>query len=469
MAKYGLTLLLCSIAALLQGCASSHVIPVTRLQDTVLCSNEAPKRDVLVGVALSGGGSRAALFGASGLEALAGVRTPEGKSLLESVAHVSSVSGGSLAASSYVQSKPPASVPVLDAQGAISPEYKAFFEQYRGKLSQDFQSSLVTRQLMSLRWLNSALAARTLSEILKDDLLGTATFQDMGARERAGDAPGLIVNTTLYNNGRRLVMSTLPQDAFDYNFLADLERSVSRSGRPMRNADAIKRRWQALKPLTPADIRMDPCPIGLIGAAAASASFPPLVGPITMRVGDEEVYWHVGDGGLYENSGLETLIFLHLKQLRDKGARKSLIIAFDSSYPFSVGERRLSRRSLPFTLLTFDFSRVPSIMEERASAYQTLFFQSLQLQGVFPGPETVMVVQLRHTDAKWREDLSDLPKACEGERDQLPNVEAVRERIAEIPTLLRVPSVCDRELLAVAAQKLVTEHQSGMVEFLTHR
>ena len=300
---------------------------------------------------------------------------------------------------------------------------------------------------MSLRWLNSALAARTLSEILKDDLLGTATFQDVGARERAGDAPGLIVNTTLYNNGRRLVMSTLPHEAFDYNFVAELERSVTRSGRPMRNADTIARRWDTLKPLTPADIRMDPCPIVLVGAAAASASFPPLVGPITMRVGDEEVFWHVGDGGLYENSGLETLLFLHLKQLRDKGARKSLIIAFDSSYPFAVGERQLSRRSLPFTLLTFDFSRVPSIMEERASAYQQLFFQSLQLEGVFPGPEAVMVVLLRHTDAKWNEDLSDLPKACEGERAQLPNIEAVRERIAEIPTLLRLPSACDRALL----------------------
>lgn len=99
-----------------------------------------------------------------------------------------------------------------------------------------------------------------------------------------------------------------------------------------------------------------------------------------------------------------------------------MIIAFDSSYPFAVGERQLSRRSLPFTLLTFDFSRVPSVMEERASAYQQLFFQSLQVEGVFPGPETVMVVLLRHTNAKWNEDLSDLPRACEGERAQLPNI-----------------------------------------------
>ena len=122
----------------------------------------------------------------------------------------------------------------------------------------------------------------------------------------------------------------------------------------------------------------------MAAAVTASASFPPLVGPITFEVGEEDAYWHAGDGGLYENSGIESLLFLYLKQLQEKRAKRALIIAFDSSYPFSVGERQLSRRSLPFTLLTFDFSRIPSIMEERATTYQALFFRSLQIEGVFP-------------------------------------------------------------------------------------
>jgi hypothetical protein len=49
-----------------------------------------------------------------------------------------------------------------------------------------------------------------------------------------------------------------------------------------------------------------------------SASFPPLVGPITLRIGEEEAYWHAGDGGLYENSGIESPLFLYLKQLQAK-------------------------------------------------------------------------------------------------------------------------------------------------------
>jgi hypothetical protein len=60
--------------------------------------------------------------------------------------------------------------------------------------------------------------------------------------------------------------------------------------------------------------------------------------------------------------------------------------------------------------LTFDFSRVPSIMEERASTYQALFFRSLQIEGVFPDRNTIHVIPLRHLDAQWRDDLSDLPR-----------------------------------------------------------
>ena len=43
-----------------------------------------PERDLLIGVALSGGGSRAALFGAAGIQALAGVQTADGNTGNES-------------------------------------------------------------------------------------------------------------------------------------------------------------------------------------------------------------------------------------------------------------------------------------------------------------------------------------------------------------------------------------------------
>jgi hypothetical protein len=49
----------------------ARYIPVKRADAVASCQTAVPNRDVLLGVALSGGGSRAALFGAAGLEALA--------------------------------------------------------------------------------------------------------------------------------------------------------------------------------------------------------------------------------------------------------------------------------------------------------------------------------------------------------------------------------------------------------------
>ena len=451
---------------LLAGCASSHAYTVKRAESIVPCQMSVPERPLLLGVALSGGGSRAALFGATGLEALARVRTADGGSLIESISHLSSVSGGSIAASYYALKKPARDVRVLDGDGDLSDAYRTFFEQYRAAVSQNFERSLIWRQLLSFRWINSALAARTLAEILQQRLFDHARMQDISMREKAGDSPGLIINTTLYNNGRRFAVTTLPTEAFEYDFFADLERAIREHGRVMEQAAVIRERWKHLRPMTPLDIHMDPCSSSLAGAVTASASFPPLVGPITLQVGGEKTYWHAGDGGLYENQGIETLLFLYLKQIQASRAKRALVIVFDSSYPFAVGERRLGLRSLPFTLLTFDFSRIPSIMEERATTYQSLFFRSLQLQGVFPDSRTVTGIILRHTDAKWAADMSDLPPACKAEPKPLASPEAVRERIAEIPTALALPSECDRQLLVAAATKLVAERRDVILEFL---
>src|SRR5262245_41957520 len=187
--------LACSIV--LTGCASAQYFSVKRADAIGPCATTVPQRDVLLGVAISGGGSRAALYGVGGLEALAGVQMPDGTSLIDHIQYLSSVSGGSLAATYYVLKKPGREVKVLNADGTLSEPYRVFFEQYRAALGQDFQTALIWRQLLSFRWVNSALAAQTLAEILQEKLYGKARIEDITAREKAGDSPGLIVNTKL--------------------------------------------------------------------------------------------------------------------------------------------------------------------------------------------------------------------------------------------------------------------------------
>jgi hypothetical protein len=366
----------------------------------------------------------------------------------------------------YVSQKPPHGIPVLTPEGVLSDDYQAFFARFQKAVTQDIEGALVRRQLSTFRWLNSSLAARSLAEVLGERVLGEVRFRGLAEREARGDSPRLIVNTTLFNNGRRLVFTTLPADAMQYDFFAQLEASLARRGVTAEIPPNLVQRWETLRPVTPEDLHLDLCAIRLATAVAGSASFPPLIGPITFRVGEEELYWHIGDGGLYENLGLESVLFAFLKKLQERKARRALIIGFDSSYPFSVGSRRLTLRAEPFRLFNYDFSRIPSIMEERALAYQALFFRSLQFEGVFPDNQTLRFVLVRHTDAEWNADLSDLPEACRAEKPSLASPEAVRERIAEIATRFWLPSECDRQLLVTAAAKVVAQKQQEIQDFL---
>jgi hypothetical protein len=454
-------------ALLLTGCASAPIARLPKAGAETACITPATPQDTVVGVSFSGGGSRAALFGAAALEALARLRAPQGGSVLEHVSYLSSVSGGGLAAGYYALHKPPRETAVLGPDGTMTAAYETFFADFQAKLAQDFQSALIWRQLGRFRFiLNSANAARSLQELLDERLLGPATFSDLAAREMRGDSPRVIFNATLYNNGRRLMMTTLPPDTAQYDFATDLERSLTRRGITRAVPEIVKKRWDTLLPISPLELQIDPCPIKVATAVTASASFPPLVGPITFTVGDDLEYWHIGDGGLYENLGLESLLFIFLNQLQDQKVRRALILSFNSSYPFSVGFRVLGRRSEPWTIFNYDFSRIPSVMEERATAYWSLFYRSLQLEGVFPDDTTLRIILLNHDRAKWEEDLSDLPEACRNETPPLTSPEEVQERIAELPTKFVMASECDRQLLHTAAAKVVAQNQQAIQDFL---
>lgn len=452
---------------LLTGCASAAPLLLTRVGPATSCIAPAPDSDLLIGVALSGGGSRAAVFGAAGLEALGRIRAAGGRSLLEEVRYVSSVSGGSVAAAYYAENKPPKETPVLTPQGDYTTEYREFFTRYGERLSQNIEGALIRRQLGSFRWLNSALAARSLQEVLQEKLLGPATLGALSARQVRGDIPAFIFNASLFNDGRRLIMTTLPADVARYDVFADLRRAAAARNDYVEFVPLTQRMWEGLMAVTPLDLHVDPCPIPVAGAVAASASFPPLVGPITFHVQGEPTYWHAGDGGLYENAGVETLGSVFLKKLQEGKAKRALIISLDSSYPFAVAERLLGRRSTPFSILTYDFSRIPGIMEQRAYAYHHLFIRAMRLEGVVPDPNTFRIMYLGHTDAEWQGDLSDLPAACRSEEFALRTPQQITERLAEIPTRLKILSECDRQLLVTSATKVVAQARAEVEAFIS--
>jgi hypothetical protein len=114
---------------------------------------------------------------------------------------------------------------------------------------------------------------------------------------------------------------------------------------------------------------------------------------------------------------------------------------------------------------TVGAATVPSLVRP-GSPPISLFFRSLQLEGVFPDVNTVRAIVIRHIDAKWAGDLSDRPPSCKAEGEQLKTLEEVEDRIAAIPTRLGLTSACDRDLIYAAAVKQVAEHKDAILRFL---
>ena len=443
--------------------------PLYTLQaaDQPECLAPAPDREVLIGLAVSGGGSRAALFAAGAFEALSKIRVgSDHRSLLEQVSYISSVSGGSMASSYFVARKPGKTVPILTPDGAMTPQYAEFFSRFKEDMKFDLEGLILRRQLFRLRWVNPAWTAWSLKELLDESYLNDMTFKDLAVREQQGDSPRLLINTTLYNNGRRFVVSTLPREASQYDVFLDLHRIGGTYKLNDEGEQILRSRWESLHSMTPEDLKLDTCPIHVAAAVVGSMSFPPIVGPISFKVKGQEKYWHVGDGGLADNTGAESLFMVFLKKLQEKKAKRALIISFDSSFPFLVGGEELSSRAEGFTLFSYDFSRIPSIMEERATAYRAWFFRVAQRQGLLPSPNQFNLITLRHTDADWKDDLSDLPESCRTGDSGITKPREVVRRLAGIATRLWLASPCDRDLTIAAAAKVVAQNEEKIRRFL---
>lgn len=460
-------LLILSVAMLCFGCRATPVHTVQVTDVPALCITPARDQDVLVGLAVSGGGSRAALFAAGAFEAIGRLAIgPEKRSLLEQVSYISSVSGGSMASAYFALKKPPREVRVLNADGEMSDDYQRFFKNFKESMAKDYEGPLLWRQLAYFRWFNPSWTARSLAETLSEQYLGDTNFTELGQREARGDSPRLLVNTTLYNDGRRFLLSTLPRNDSQFDLIGKLEQSPQAITLQKPALDLMRVRWDSLISVVPDDLGINVCPARLAPAVAASMSFPPIIGPITLSVGDQSRYWHIGDGGLSDNTGAESLLMVFLKKLQQDPSRRAIIIVIDSSFPFSVGGEVLDNRKEGFSLFNYDYSRIPSIMEERSLAYRALFLSIAQAMGLLPGPNRISLIRLRHVDADWNEDLSDLPASCQKQRLNWKSPKQVAKHLSGIVTRLWIESACDRDLILAAAAKVVDENEPIIRQFL---
>ena len=207
---------------------------------------------VFVGIALSGGGSRAANFSAAVLLEL------ERLGFLQHASAVSSVSGSSLTAAYYG---------LFDRRGATDPRMWNEAE-LRRRLAHDLQGELIARWLLPdnllLYWFTNYDRSSVMKRIFEHRLFDgeEKTFGDLGA-----GMPKILINATTVG-GRKFVFT---------------DRSLEGLGSDLSRLDIAE-------------------------AVMASAAFPGAFPSVTLTdFSAEDRFVHLFDGGASDNLGVETL------------------------------------------------------------------------------------------------------------------------------------------------------------------
>jgi NTE family protein len=234
--------------------------PVTRA-DLKPLNTDGAKPELFVGIAISGGGSRAAVFGAAVLEELDRI------GFLDHVTTISSVSGGSLPAAYFA------------LNGEIIRSDKEW-DTFNDLMRTSFRTSATLKFLLPHNFFLSALTDydRTdiMSEVFDDVLYKGQTFGKLGAT--GPRRPALLINAT---------------------------ELTGESGRNFTFSESF---------FTAINSSLDSFPISK--AVAASSAFPGLTYPVTLRIYSERPdqkalstrYTHLMDGGPSDNLGVISLL-----------------------------------------------------------------------------------------------------------------------------------------------------------------
>jgi len=437
-----------TLALLSSGCAFMmhdkihHVVKPSEQQPAARCRFEdrTEPADRILGIALSGGGSRAAVFGAAALEALSE------HGILGQVSHLSSVSGGSLAAA-YLLAYPPGCGEVTTRK-AERDCWHDYFSQFKQHMRANYRAQMHRRNARPTRFSSPTRRATSLQEAFDKSFLHGKTFGELGSR------PVLLINATSYDETRRFVFANvcLAEGAVDRS-----DRSTPHAAkryRSMAEEALAQRALQAYTFSRPGCPRPVPGDLPVSLAVVASAAFPPLTGPVSIEVpsacdGGEPEWWHLGDGGVIENSGTDSLEEILLLRLAAGGPPldKALILSVDAGARPDPEELKRQKhfnmyRSPPKVSLVVDSPRV------RGQAYHDIFWgellDELTKEGI--GYERIT---FRYSEA----ELVNLPGSCEG---KISDDETIRDRLLAIETDFKIDE-CDADLLEIAAHQLVHE------------
>jgi hypothetical protein len=482
LAALGATIALAASA--LSGCSGYQFTPgaPSVYQSNVAESNPVTPRP-LVGIAISGGGNRSALFASYVLELLGSLPVDVAAdatgadlhpdSFLDTIDHISSVSGGSFAAAYYGMKGPGHYGVLIDGQ-PVPKTYADFFSAFHTEMNFNWEAALFGLEGFSL-----GSNADRLAKAIDSQFLDGATFATLDEREASGASPYLIFNATHYDSGRRFVMTTIPSSEFCLNteqFLQDVVYTPM-SGQAEMNAKHLAKLDQCDRhdPLTPEgfDSFWNPSMLRAVGTrdfplsrvVATSGSFPLVIGPIPYTILGDTSLLHLIDGGVADNSGVESLTQLFLRDLIKNPAQKGLIVELDAALPFNARGTTIAGVKSPLSAFLHDPTRPSDIQEVRADMYRQ------DLWGI-----TVFVAKNMKSsqNAVTRLDIQQLEpddlnigslKIQAGEcHVQFNDADSVHAAARDIPTNYHLDA-CSAQLVRITACWSVHQHAPAIQQF----
>ncbi|WP_420860438.1 patatin-like phospholipase family protein [Algirhabdus cladophorae] len=391
-------------------------------------ADEAP----MIGLALSGGGARAAVFAAAGMQALAN------RGILPDVTHVSSVSGGGFAASFLAsQPLPDCAEQTTDAKRKTC--FAPYFERMQEKMAHDYLWDTEKGQVRFLKRLFSpSHRIQSLQEALEQkDYLRDKTFASIT------DGRSYFFNAVSYDTGQRFVFSN--QAVADPS--VDQPHGLPSGVRSLSFSD-------------PSGARPTPKDLKLSLAVATSAAFPPYLGPTTIqRTATDKLlqqFWHLGDGGVFENTGVEML--------------REIVFAAPSPppatiYVFNAGQRldkELSSNTHDISIWSRQVTRLVDVILEYAGGHREALITELKEKSGVEIKEITfdylaigtLVAENKVAGLEQWKEWSAWSDTCSWWQRWANDTPA--ERLAAIPTALRI-TPCNASLLEAAAEFLVNQ------------
>lgn len=289
---------------------------------------------MFIGVAVSGGGARAANFGLGVLTALTKL------GLYDDVTAISSVSGGSLAAASFALAPP-----------ATNDEFKKRAEVFRT----DFLHKWILESLKPTNMISTLAsgrnATRSLADVFDQTVLDGARFEQLGARE-AG-APALLINASLLH----LVPSSRPLTT----------RGTNSSPNGLQGFTFTQEAFD--------ELGSDLSHMRIADAVAASGAYPGVFDGLTLQNFNSEIYGvpksqylHLSDGGTSDNLGVDALLHAYGDVLASIQDASCLMIVVDAHVhdPLDRSASIPDMRTSPMDyLISPSFSRAFDLLLDR--------------------------------------------------------------------------------------------------------